>query len=621
MKKVLALILCLTMMLTLGVSFAEEGEAVYTTLYGSEVSTLNYLIATTQWDQTIPANVIDTLVEYDKHANVSPSLATSWEISPDGITWTFKIREGVKWLDYQGNEVADLTAHDFVSSAKYVLDPVNESSLASQLYLLKNAQPYYEAMVSLASEEAAADAEAPDFADVGVKALDDSTLEYTLESAVPYFLSALTYVNFMPAYGPLLEELGKEFGTSNDKLYYCGAFILAEFEPQTKHTYVKNVANWDAANVKIDRIQRIYNGESLTLAPTMALRGEVDFAELNNDVIDSWRAEYPQYLSYARPGADYSYFYSFAFEPTYDEAWNPANWKVAVNNLNFRRAIMSAFDRTYAMIALAPDGTDELVQNTITPRTFISIDDTDFADLPQFENIEANFFNAEKALEYKAAALSELEGKVTFPVQMVLTYRITDRGWEDEYIILKQQIEAVLGTDFVECVLNACAAEGFLANRRSGNYSFMRCNWGADYLDPETFTDPFGISTDEETGAIVGNGYNKMDLQLTTEDYPETRAIVEAYYALVDEAKLEVTDLRQRYELFAKAEQHLIENAIVVPYFVSPAEQQVTKLNVYEGQFASFGLTILRYKGQTLYPDFISPEQQAEFIATWAAEN
>lgn len=604
MKKVLAFALCLAMLFSVtAVSLADE-PAVYRMLYGSEVSTLNYLTTGTTWDQTVGANVIDSLVEYDSHSNLIPGLATEWKVSDDGLTWTFSLRQGVKWYDYQGNEVAEVTANDFVSAAKYVMTPAYASSTFNQMKIIKNASEYYDGTVT-------------DFAEVGVKAVDDYTLEYTLTQPTPYFLSMLTYVCYLPAYGPQLDELGADFGTSNDKMYYCGAYILSEFEQQVKHTYTKNVNNWDAANIKIDQIERIYNAESATLAPTMVLRGEVDFATLSNDIIDDWKANYPQYISMGRAVPDYSYFYCFNFDPKYEEEYGPDNWLKAVNNANFRHSIVSAFDRMYSMVAIAGEEAATVVQETVTPKTFATVDGVDFTASAAFANVSDNFFNPEKALEYKAKAIEELTAAgATFPVKMVLTYRSDDSDWENEYILLKQQLEGVLGTDYVECVLRAGPTESFLsATRRAGVYSFMRCNWGADYQDPETWTDPFAVKKDE-TGAIVGNSYNKMDKMLDS-DFAETKAVLEAYYAAVADAKAEVTDMQARFEKFADAEAMLINNAIVVPYFIYPAEYQATKLNIYEGEFASFGISSLRFKGQTLQDHFITPEEDAANYQAW----
>ena len=186
MKKVVAIVLCLTMLLGCLPAAMADGEKIYTALYGSEVSTLNYLTTSTTWDQTVGANVVDSLVEYDATGKVIPGLAETWEVSDDGLTWTFHLRKGVKWYDYQCKPVAEVTANDFVSAAKYVLTPDYASAVVGNLDKIKNASAYYAGEIA-------------DFAEVGVKAVDDYTLQYTLETEVPYFESCLTYTCFLPA--------------------------------------------------------------------------------------------------------------------------------------------------------------------------------------------------------------------------------------------------------------------------------------------------------------------------------------------------------------------------------------------------------------------------------------
>lgn len=605
MKKVLAFVLCLVMLMAT-VPAGAEG-AIYTALYGSEVSTLNYLTTGTTWDQTVGANVIDTLVEYNSVGQVIPGLAESWENSEDQLVWTFHLRQGQKWYDHTGNPVADVTAQDFVAALKYVLTPEYESSVeyAVETAHIKNAAAYYKGEIT-------------DFSEVGIKAVDTYTVEYTLDAVVPYFLSCLTYGCFMPAYGPQLEELGKEFATACDKMYYCGAFILTEYEPQVKHTYIKNVHNWDAANVYLDGINRIYNSESSTLAPTMALRGEVDYAELSNDIIDDWKTNYPDIVTRGRAVPDYSYFYCFNFDPQFGEEYQPDNWLIAVNNANFRHSIMSAFDRTYAMRALEPDDPDSLLQNTVTPATFCSVDGKDFTALSAFDGIEECFFNADRAIEYKAAAMEELTAAgCSFPVQILLGYKSGDTDWENECILFKQQLEGVLGTDYINVVLYAGPSENFLgATRRAGMYGMMRCNWGADYADPETWTDPFAEKIDSETKLHTGNSYNKMDMMLDS-SFEETKAILTDYYAAVAAAKATTMDAAERYNKFAAAEAMLVKNAMVIPYNISAAEQQVTKLNIFEGEYAPFGMSSLRFKYQKLGENFLTVEEYEASYKAW----
>ena len=617
MKKILASLLCLCMLLAAAPVLAEEGEAVYRSLYGSEVSTLNYLTASTQWDQTVGANVIDTLVEYNNVGEIIPGLAESWEVSEDQLTWTFHLRAGQKWYDYQGNEVADVTAQDFVDALKYVLTASNESGVeyAVETANIVNAKAYYASTSAPAEGEEAP--EPVDFATVGVKAVDALTLQYTLEAPVPYFLSCLTYGCFMPAYGPQLEELGAEFGTSNDKMYYNGAFIMTGFEPQVQHTYVKNANNWDAEHVYIDRIERYYNSESGTLSPEMALRGEVDTASISNDILEDWENEHGDILTRERADVAYSYFYCFNFDPQYEAEYDPANWLIAVNNSNFRHAIMSGFDRIFAMYALEPVDPEASMENTVTPPTFASVNGVDFSALPEFDGIEANFYNTEKALAYKAAAVEELTAAgVTFPVQVVLTYKSGDTDWESECQLVKQQLEEVLGADFISVQLYAGPSESFLsATRRAGKYSIMRCNWGADYADPETWTDPFAEKFGDD-GKHAGNSYNKMDMMLDG-DFEETKAFLTEYYAAVADAKASVSDTADRYAKFAKAEAMLINNAIVIPYKISSADYQITKLNVFEGEYAPFGMSNIRFKYQHLNDDFVTSEDYEAAYEAW----
>ncbi len=617
---IIAVLAVVMLFATTAVAFAANqskqdasGEAVYTTLYGSEVSTLNYLTSSTTWDLTAGANLVDTLVEYNSAAQVIPGLAETWEVSDDGLTWTFHLRKGVKWYDYQGKPVAEVTANDFVAAMKYVLTAEYESNTS---YLLTDAAN----IVNAAEYE---NGDITDFSLVGVKAVDDYTLQYTVTRPTPYFVSCTTYGCFMPAYGPQLEELGAEFATDNTKMYYCGAFILEEFEPQVMHTYVKNLNNWDAANVHLDKIEYIYNSESATLGPVMVQRGEVDSASLSNDVVDEWLNSNPEIVTRDRAIPDYSYFYAFNFDPQYSEEFAPQDWLIAVNNSNFRQSIMKAFDRLYSMHAMEPNDPESVLQNCITPRTFATVNGVDFTELDAFNGVSDLYYNnnnpeASKALalEYKAKAVEELTAQgVTFPIQMVITYKSGQSDWENESIMLKQQIEEVLGKDYIECVLYAGPSESFLSKtRRAGMYSFMRVNWGGDYIDPATWTDPFAEDFNDD-GTHKGNSYNKMDKMLDT-DFNETKEILTKYYAAVAEAKAVTDDTLERYNMFAAAERMLLDNAIVVPYFIDPAAYQVTKLNLFEGEYAPFGVSNLRYKYQYLHDDFVTAE---EFYASQEA--
>ena len=217
-----------------------------------------------------------------------------------------------------------MTAQDFVDSIKYILDSSNESRTANIIYgVVKNAEKFYNGDIT-------------DFEQVGVKARDKYTLEYTLEEPVPYFLSMVTYVCFFPVNGEFLEEVGERFGTDNTQLLYNGAYILETFEPQNKRILVKNERYWDENNVHIERLVAIYNGEAATLAPELFIRGEIDTALIPSIILDEWMKD-PEKAKVIRPNRTlfYSYFYAFNFDPQFPKEYEPDNWKVAVNNANF----------------------------------------------------------------------------------------------------------------------------------------------------------------------------------------------------------------------------------------------------------------------------------------------
>ena len=607
---------------------AVEGDnVVYRVLYSSEIGTMNYLLSGNSADQAVAANTVDTLIDYDSNGTMVPGLAESWSYDDATMTWTFKLREGQKWLDHTGKAVADVTAQDFVDAMKYVLDPANASDTEWLLEdVIKNATDYYAALSDDDTKNDIA------FEEVGVKAVDALTLQYTLEKEVPYFLSMLGYVCFMPAYGPLLESEGSEFATSEDKMYYCGAYYMANWEPQVEHRYVKNPNNWDAENVFITEIVKTYNAEASTVGPEMAKRGEIDYTTLGADIVDSWmnNADTKNMVSMEREDASYSYFYCFNFnvyklgdnwqrtgtkEYSIDEKYEPWNWEIAVNNENFRQSIMSAVNRVNTVYVNTGDyaNPSDIIMNTITPTNNIVRDGKDaYTTLDAFKNVQASdFYNADEAVAYRDAAIKELTAAgATFPVKMLVRYNPSGTNWEQECIVLEQQVESVLGKDYVDVIVEAGPSENFLSTvRRSSDYMFMKCNWGGDYADPETWVEPFyqrdnGDGTYHRGGRYAYLAYAIIDNTASADTVKEYFSLVEAAKAITGAAQE-----KERFEAFAKAEAFLIEHALAIPYGVEVKSYVVNKLNVYESQYSPSGVANARYKGMKLYKNFISMDE------------
>ncbi len=587
------------------------GSAVYTRLYSSESSTLNYLVTSTIEEQRVGANCIDTLVEYDSDGQLKEGLATEWNYDEGQMTWTFTLREA-KWVDNTGAEVADVTAQDFVDALKYELTPEYESANAQNLFgIIAGAQEYYNGQVyNGGADEDGVTWPAIDFSEVGVKAVDEHTLTYTLAKEVPYFISSLAYVVYMPAYGPLLEELGKEYGTAADKMYYNGAFYLAEFSPQERQVYKKNPSNYDAANVFIDEIQRIYNAEADTLGPEMVKRGEVDWAEISADLLDDWlgNEDTKNLVSRERPSTSYSYFYCFNFDPQFDAEYEPDNWRIAVNNENFRKALFAGLDKTKEVAVLESNAPQDYVLSTITPFDFAyNADGADYTTVGAMASM-GDTFDETKALEYKEAAMAELSAAgVTFPVKVLMPYNPSVVNWDKECQVVEQQMEALLGTDFIDIIIEAGPTDNFLTEiRRSGQYAFMKCGWGADYADPETWTDPFYQSKGE---AGYDPGYKYAFIANAITEGTDTAPVIQEYFDKVEAAKAITIDTNARFEAFAEAEAVLIDHALVIPFSITVSPYIATKLNEFDAQYAPFGVSRLRFKGQKVLDHYVSMEE------------
>ena len=210
------------------------------------------------------------------------------------------------------------------------------------------------------------------------------------------------------------------------------------------------------------------------------------------------------------------------------------------------------------------------------------------------------------AAEYDAAMAELTAAGATFPVKVLVLYNPTSTSWANESQIVEQNLEKVLGTDYIDVVIQAGPDTGFLNERRAGNYAMLKCNWGADYADPETWTDPF----------VDGSKYNFIYKAKGA----ETQALFAEYTELVNAAKAITNDMDERFEAFAKAEALLLEHGFALPIHTSSRYYQMSNLNVFEGQYAPFGNATLRYKDQYLYEDSMSLTEWQAAYAEWQAK-
>jgi oligopeptide transport system substrate-binding protein len=575
---------------------AQRKSADYFEFYSGEITMTNYLVTGSTNEHLVFANTIDNLIEYDQFGIVRPGLAASWTNSADGLVWTFQLRKGVKWLTWEGKEYGEVVAQDWVDAAKYIMTKANASKTADVIYnVVKNGEAFWEGKVT-------------DFAEVGVKAKDKYTLEYTLARPVPYFVSMLSYVSFLPLSGKFLAEAGAKFGTDNKTILYNGAYIFSGFEPQVTRVFTKNEKYWDKGNVNIKRLVYKYNKEAGTLGPELFLRGENSFTSISSAIIDSWMKDPVKKLQvHPSKVTSSTFFYTFNFNPKFAPEYQPENWKVAVNSKAFRKAIFHALDRRAAMLTWEPYSPDRRLSNTVTPRNFASAGGKDYVDTGDLGLVsKVNTFDKAKALQLKAQAMKELAGKATFPVKIPMPFRGDNVfEWANRVQVVEQQLEGLLGADFIDVIPLSYPATGFLgATRRNGNNAMQECNWGPDYADPETYTDPF----------VTGSNYNWPEL---AEGYMGPDGKTPIYEGLVDNAKKETKDLKKRFELFAKAEAYLLGEAFVIPFSVGGGGFEASKLEPFTCPFAPFGLSDLKFKGQIVLPKALSMEEYQSLESKW----
>ena len=627
---------------------AGDDSATYTVLYARQPATLNYLICSADPDLYHGTHCVDTLVEYDSRGKIREGLATSWEWDADTLTWTFHLRDE-NWVDYTGAVLGPVTAQDFVDALAYLLNPDYASGTASLVTpYVAGAEDYYNYCVwrnnaqngtvaedgttytidaagtvtVTAADGSTTTCPAVDFSSVGVAAVDEHTLTYTLNYDFPGFLSLLNYAPFEPAYGPMLAELGDQFCTSAETACNCGAFYLAEYTPLESWVMKKNPENYDKDNVYIDTIRYIYNQEALISGPEMVRRGEIDQATISSDILDSWLADdtTKDMVSMERPETGKSYFYFFNFLPYahqfpnwnttgVDAQYQPDNWAKAVNSTNFRKAFLYAINPAVTLAVTAPEGYENYKLHTITPPSFCAdskgVDYTECGALAKV----TDHFNEATAKQYRDAAVQELTAAgATFPIKVQYPYNPAVVDWDKQCQVFKQQVEGVLndGFDFVDIIITQGPSDNFLnAVRRAGAYEFMSYYWGADYSDPETEVYPFYQEAGDRGTcyAFLRTGVEDGIITGETADYVMT------YMDMVEKAKAITADLDARYAAFADAEAYLIENALVIPLSLPVPPYIATRLNLWEGQYAPTGFSSNRLKGIHILDHYVSMDE------------
>ena len=266
----------------------------YTLGYSSDPQTWDVLATSMAADSEAIVNTYDGLYEYDMENQLKPALAESYTVTDnaDGTqTYTFKIRQGAVWVDSQGRKVADVKADDFVAGMQHMMDTMGGLEYLVQGVIV-NASEYITGDVT-------------DFAEVGVKAIDDATLEYTLCQPTSYFMTMLGYGVFAPMSRSYYESKGGKFGadfSADDENYtygktpndiaYCGPYVVTNATAENTIVFKANKSYWNAENVGMKTITWLFNdGEDPTKAYNDMKAGVLDGCGLNSSSVEAAKAD------------------------------------------------------------------------------------------------------------------------------------------------------------------------------------------------------------------------------------------------------------------------------------------------------------------------------------------
>ena len=512
----------------------------------SDPVTWDVLATSRQADSRILIQLYDGLMEYDVENVQQPALAESYEVSDDGLTYTFKIREGVKWVDSQGREVADLTADDFVAGMQHMMD-----AMGGLEYLVQGV---------IAGADAYINGETTDFSTVGVKAVDDYTLEYTLEQETPYFITMLSYGVFAPLSRSYYEGQGGQFGqgasagqygTDADHIAYCGPFLVTSFTEKNSIVFKANPSYWNKDNQNIKTLTYVYeDGTDVTKSYNDAVAGTVDGVGLNTSTIETAKADgnfdkfkyttdtdattFNGFLNINRKA--YANFNDASVGVSAKTVYEGQRTSIAMQNQAFRLAVCASLDRaSYNAQSMGEDLKLNNLRNSYIPGNFVTLPEdvtvdingtaTTFkagtyngeitqaqldADGVQIKAWDAEtltsdgfdgWYNPDYAKESLATAIEELaaqgvEVSAENSIQIDLPYFSGSEIYTNRANAFKQSLESTLDKNVVINLVACESADDWYYAAYYPEYGYeFNCDmcdvsgWGPDYGDPQTYLD------------------------------------------------------------------------------------------------------------------------------------
>ena len=413
----------------------------YTGTFVDNPTTWDIFAAATSNDSGIINPTRDLLYAYNPEGEMSPHLAESCEISDDGLVYTMKIRPNQIWVDSQGRKVADVKADDWVAAAQHAAD-------LQDCYTMNN---YIVGMTEYLSGETT------DFSTVGVKAVDDLTLQYTLKEPATYFMSLLQTNEFAPLCRDYFLSQGGAFGLAEfseasaqpsylygidqNHIAYCGQFLCTNMTEKNSVTYVLNENYWNAANVDLKNAKLIFSDSSdVTRFYDDFMNGTIVSMYLNTQRLElaKQRGDFEKYAYINDVGKITFQLWFNLHRQTYANMADGAAPSrksdaakalscAAQQNSHFRLAVGHAIDRvTYISQNVGDDLSTMSIRNFYTPGTYVKLDEDATIDI----NGTATTFPA--GTWYGAIVQAQLDAD-NFPLKGWDAEKLTTDGWDGWY--------------------------------------------------------------------------------------------------------------------------------------------------------------------------------------------
>lgn len=584
-----------------GSSSNAKGEKTFSYIYETDPDNLNYLTTGKAATANITSNVIDGLLENDRYGNFVPSMAEDWSVSKDGLTYTYTLRKDAKWYTSEGEEYAEVKAQDFVTGLKYAADKKSDG-----LYLVQE---------SIKGLDAYVKGEITDFSQVGIKALDDYTVQYTLNKPESFWISKTTMGVLAPVNEEFLNSKGDDFakGTDPSSILYNGPFLLKSIVAKSSVEFEKNPNYWDKDNVHLDKVKLSFWDGQDTNKPTEAFKdGSFTMARLfpTSASYSETEKTFKDNIVYTQQDST-TYLvgtnidrqsYKYTSKITDEEK---TSTKKALLNKDFRQAIAFGFDRTaYASQVNGASGATKLLRNLFVPPTFVQTDGKNFGELVKeklvtygdewskvnLDDAQDGLYSPDKAkAEFaKAKAALQAEG-VKFPIHLDMPVDQTNTTKVQRVQSFKQSVEENLGSDNVVIDIQQLQKDDvqnitYFAETAAGEDWDISDNvgWSPDYIDPSTYLDIIKPSVGENTKTYLGfdSGTNNAAAkQVGLEDYEK----------MVVEAGEETTDVSKRYEKYAAAQAWLTDSALLIPTTSQTGRPMLSKMVPFTLPFAYSG--------------------------------